>query len=52
MFAIYNNNGLSFRSTIDNLYNLSNVDSIARSRNNVNEGLPKRSFCKRQKETL
>ncbi|WP_321311326.1 CBS domain-containing protein [Halarcobacter sp.] len=41
MFAIYNNNGLSFRSTVDNLYSLSNVDSIAKVRNNVNEGLPK-----------
>lgn len=41
MFAIYNNNGLSFRSTIDNLYSMSNVDSIARIRNNTEEGLPK-----------
>lgn len=41
MFAIYNNNGLSFRSTVDNLYELSNIDSIARVRNDTKEGLPK-----------
>lgn len=50
MFAIYNNNGLSFRSTIDNLYNLSNVDSIARSRNNIEEGLPKDHSLKNKKK--
>ncbi|WP_044418429.1 HPP family protein [Halarcobacter anaerophilus] len=49
MFAIYNNNGLSFRSTVDNLYSLSNVDSIARSRNDVKEGLPKNHSSKRKK---
>lgn len=41
MFAIYNKAGLNFRSTIDNLYSLSNVDSISRVRNNTEEGLPK-----------
>lgn len=41
MFAIYNSNGLSFRNTIDNLYSISNVDSLARVRNNTEEGLPK-----------
>lgn len=50
MFAIYNNNGLSFRSTIDNLYNLSNVDSIARARNNIEEGLPKDHSLKNKKK--
>lgn len=50
MFAIYNNNGLSFRSTIDNLYNLSNIDSIARVRNNINEGLPKDHTVKSKKK--
>jgi len=50
MFAIYNNNGLSFRSTIDNLYTLSNVDSIARSRNNPQEGLPKDHSVKNRKK--
>ena len=41
MFAIYNKGGLNFRSTIDNLYSMSNVDSLARVRNNTQEGLPK-----------
>ncbi len=50
MFAIYNNNGLSFRSTIDNLYTLSNVDSIARVRNNTEEGLPKDHSLKSKKK--
>lgn len=50
MFAIYNNNGLSFRSTIDNLYSLSNVDSIARVRNNTEEGLPKDHSLKSRKK--
>lgn len=50
MFAIYNNNGLSFRSTIDNLYTLSNVDSIARVRNNTEEGLPKDHSLKSRKK--
>lgn len=49
MFAIYNNNGLSFRSTVDNLYNMSNVDSIARAKNNVEEGLPKDHSTKSKK---
>jgi len=49
MFAIYNNNGLNYRSTIDNLYGLSNIDSIARVRNNVEEGLPKNYSTKRKK---
>ncbi len=50
MFAIYNNNGLSFRSTIDNLYTLSNVNSIARVRNNTEEGLPKDHSLKSKKK--
>ncbi len=50
MFAIYSNNGLSFRSTIDNLYSLSNVDSIARARNNPQEGLPKDHSVKNKKK--
>ncbi len=50
MFAIYNKNGLSFRSTIDNLYDLSNVDSLAKVRNNVEEGLPKDHSEKRKKK--
>lgn len=50
MFAIYSNNGLNFRSTIDNLYNLSNVDSLARARNNINEGLPKDHSLKDRKK--
>ena len=49
MFAIYNNNGLSYRSTVDNLYNLSTIDSIARIRNNVEEGLPKNHTTKNKK---
>lgn len=50
MFAIYNNRGLSFRSTIDNLYNLSSIDSIARVRNNIEEGLPKDHSLKNKKK--
>lgn len=50
MFAIYNNSGLSFRSTIDNLYNISNVDSLARARNNINEGLPKDHSLRKKKK--
>lgn len=50
MFAIYNNNGLNFRSTIDNLYNLPNVDALARVRNNVEEGLPKDHSLKNRKK--
>lgn len=50
MFAIYNNNGLSFRNTIDNLYSLSNVDSIARIKNNSEEGLPKDHSLKSRKK--
>ena len=49
MFAIYNNNGLNFRSTVDNLYSLSNIDSIAKVRNNINEGLPKDHSTKSKK---
>lgn len=49
MFAIYNNSGLNFRSTIDNLYNLPNLDAIARVRNNVEEGLPKDHTLKNKK---
>lgn len=49
MFAIYNNNGLSFRSTVDNLYTLSNVDSIARAKNSLDEGLPKNHSTKEKK---
>ncbi|WP_419773506.1 HPP family protein [Halarcobacter sp.] len=41
MFAIYNKGGLNFRSTIDNLYSMSNVESLAEARNNTEEGLPK-----------
>ncbi|QKF82290.1 HPP family protein [Halarcobacter ebronensis] len=52
MFAIYNNNGLSFRSTVDNLYTLSTVDSIARIRNNVEEGLPKNHTSTKNKNRL
>ncbi|XPV69932.1 MAG: HPP family protein [Halarcobacter sp.] len=50
MFAIYNNSGLNFRSTIDNLYNLPNLDAIARVRNNVEEGLPKDHTLKNKKK--
>eukprot|EP01029_Cantina_marsupialis_P021096 TRINITY_DN501371_c0_g1_i2.p1 TRINITY_DN501371_c0_g1~~TRINITY_DN501371_c0_g1_i2.p1 ORF type:complete len:190 (-),score=48.37 TRINITY_DN501371_c0_g1_i2:42-611(-) len=50
MFAIYGNSGLNFRSTVDNLYTLSNVDSIARVRNNINEGLPKDHSVKQKKK--
>ncbi|NVJ53565.1 MAG: CBS domain-containing protein [Campylobacteraceae bacterium] len=41
MFAIYNKGGLNFRSTIDNLYSMSNVESVSEARNNTEEGLPK-----------
>ena len=51
MFAIYNKAGLNFRSTIDNLYSLSNVDSISRVRNNTEEGLPKDHSLKNKKRT-
>ncbi|RXK07962.1 CBS domain-containing protein [Halarcobacter bivalviorum] len=52
MFAIYNKGGLNFRSTIDNLYSLSNVDSLARARNNVQEGLPKDHSVKNKKRSF
>lgn len=50
MFAIYNNNGLSFRSTIDNLYSFPKLDALARVRNNVEEGLPKDHSLKNKKK--
>jgi len=50
MFAIYNNNGLNFRSTIDNLYNLPNLEALSRTRNNVEEGLPKDHSLKKRKK--
>jgi acetoin utilization protein AcuB len=49
MFAIYNNNGLSFRNTIDNLYSLPNIDALARVKNNPEEGLPKDHSVKQKK---
>jgi len=50
MFAIYNKSGLNFRNTIDNLYTLSNVDALARTRNNTQEGLPKDHSLKKNKK--
>ncbi|RXJ83236.1 CBS domain-containing protein [Arcobacter cloacae] len=38
MFAIYNNGSVGFRSTSDNLYNLSNVDSLSETRFKPDEG--------------
>ena len=40
MFAVYNTNGLSFRSTIDNLYNLKKIDNASPVKNQVEEGKP------------
>ena len=38
MFAIYNNGSVGFRSTSDNLYTLSNVDSLSETRLKPDEG--------------
>ena len=38
MFTIYNNGSVGFRSTVDNLYNLKNVDNIQESRLKPDEG--------------
>lgn len=40
MFAVYNDKGLSFRDTLDNLYSLSEIKKISPLRNNVENGLP------------
>lgn len=40
MFAVYNTNGLSFRSTIDNLYKLNSVEKLSGIHNQVAEGKP------------
>ncbi|RXJ89079.1 CBS domain-containing protein [Arcobacter sp. CECT 8983] len=50
MFAIYNKGGLNFRSTIDNLYSMSNVESVSEARNNTEEGLPKDHSVKEKKK--
>ncbi len=38
MFAVYNTNGLSFRSTSDNLYNLKKIDNLSATQNQIAEG--------------
>jgi len=40
MFAVFNTNGLNFRSTIDNLYNLKKIDNISSVKNQIEEGKP------------
>lgn len=50
MFAVYSKGGLNYRSTIDNLYSVSNIDNIARVRNNTKEGLPKDFSIKEEKK--
>lgn len=40
MFAVYNTNGLSFRSTVDNLYNLKNIDALSKTQNQTQESKP------------
>lgn len=39
MFAIYNNGRVGFRSTVDNLYNLKNVDELDEIRLKPDEGI-------------
>ena len=38
MFAIYNKGSVGFRSTVDNLYSLNNIENIQASRFNPDEG--------------
>ncbi len=38
MFAIYNKGSVGFRSTVDNLYSLNNIENIQESRFNPDEG--------------
>lgn len=40
MFAIYNTHGLSFRSTIDNLYKLNSVERLSNIHNKMDEAKP------------
>ncbi|BAK72632.1 MAG: HPP family protein [Arcobacter sp.] len=49
MFAIYNNGRVGFRSTVDNLYNLKNVDELDKTRFKPDEGLIQ-SFSNEEKE--
>jgi len=39
MFTIYNNGSVGFRSTVDNLYNLKNIDELDETRFKPDEGI-------------
>jgi CBS domain-containing protein len=50
MFAMYDDDGLNFRSTIDRLYNINEVDRSERIHNRQNDD-PKKNFEQNLKET-